>query len=194
MDVPLLNEPPQEEGSQGVSIEDAYKELENEMDLFMAHKRPMKLDPAEKAAMTNFIRAVLWLPVLEWITVPVLLELAFSGHTAWCNVIIGAVCVVVVLCGCAAYMLPKMTHKPVAQPAQSVSAHAIAHVAAVTVTSVQLVEVPKKKDVEPEPTSAGDLTRGATAQFEESEPTSVDGAARGTRIEVVFEKERGLAL
>ena len=93
--------------------------------------------------------------------------------------IIGAVCFIVVLGGCAAYILPQMVHKPVAQPAQSVPARAIAHdradVAAVSVTSVQSAEVPKKKkDVESEPTSVDGPASGGTAQVEKGPGTKIE--------------------
>ena len=50
--------------------------------------------------------------------------------------------------GCAAYVLTKMLHKPAAPPAQEVPAHALAHVLTdvetVSVSSVQMAEVPRK--------------------------------------------------
>ena len=89
--------------------------------------------------------------------------------------------------GCAAYILPQMVHKPVAHPAQSVPARAIAHdradAVAVSVTSVQSAEVPKKKkDVESEPTSVDGPARGGTAQVEKGP---------GTKIEIQFEEGLG---
>ena len=100
--------------------------------------------------------------------------------------IIGAVCFIVVLGGCAAYILPQMVHKPVAHPAQSVPARAIAHdradAVAVSVTSVQSAEVPKKKDVESEPTSVDGPASGGTAQVEKGP---------GTKIEVQFDEGLG---
>ena len=62
--------------------------------------------------------------------------------------IIGAIGGAFMLGGCAAYVLTKMLHKPAAPPAQEVPAHALAHVLTdvetVSVSSVQMAEVPRK--------------------------------------------------